>query len=318
MHKQAAAGDCDKPEPKNESKADKGKWTAWKGKSGLSQHEAMSRYISECDRQIRVYGSLAGPSTTTVENTSSQPTMTPLPTPNPQQAQSSSAGLSGIESVPLLAAAASESQASYMQRLSLSSPSSAGFWSRQIPLFAAGGSKGFAAGAEGLLISAGRLLEAGTRGAGAGPLSPSSFHAMSYPLHVVLLTHWILLIYLLSSFSTLFLTAKTLLLGSAATGFTAASINSSVIAPTAATASSLMTAPSNSLPVRSLGLLLTPLTVASDVSAAAAATAGAVAGAAAHAALLAASWWYFLLVLPWAAAAATWAAAGYGVCLGVI
>ena len=37
LHKQAAAGDCDKPAPNKENKADKGKWSAWKSKAGLSQ-----------------------------------------------------------------------------------------------------------------------------------------------------------------------------------------------------------------------------------------------------------------------------------------
>jgi len=57
LHKQAAAGDCEVDKPTNKGAAEKAKWQAWKTKAGLSQAEAMSRYITECDRQIRVYGS---------------------------------------------------------------------------------------------------------------------------------------------------------------------------------------------------------------------------------------------------------------------
>ncbi|GMH92642.1 hypothetical protein TL16_g12407, partial [Triparma laevis f. inornata] len=56
LHKQAAAGDCNTDKPVNKGVAEKAKWSAWRSKSGLSQAESMSRYIAECDRQVRVYG----------------------------------------------------------------------------------------------------------------------------------------------------------------------------------------------------------------------------------------------------------------------
>ena len=325
LHKQAAAGDCDKPAPTGESrtdKADKGKWSAWRSKSGLSQAEAMSRYIAECDRQIRVYGSLAGgPTTTTVEKTSNAPTQTPLPTPNPQQAQQQAVGLTGIESVPLLASAASESHSSYMSRLSLVSPGSAhasGFWSRQIPLYGNDETSTFATGAEKAIIKIGQFLESATSNMTLGPLPPSSFHSLSYPLHIILLSHWILLIYLLSITSTVYVTTKTLLLGSSATGLTLPQIHSTIITPTSLVATSLLTSPQHSLPVRFIGLLLTPLTVTTDVTTTLTATAGHAASSFVYCALTALLWWYYTMVIPWSAAAMTWSAGGYGGCLAII
>lgn len=63
--------------------ADKAKLTAWRNKRGMSQADAMSAYISECDRQLKVYG-------TRDSSGGSTPQRSPSRSPMHQSAQQSS------------------------------------------------------------------------------------------------------------------------------------------------------------------------------------------------------------------------------------
>jgi len=62
--------------------ADKAKLTAWRSKRGMSQADAMSAYITECDRQLKVYG------TRDSTSGSSTPQRSPLRSPMHAQQQS--------------------------------------------------------------------------------------------------------------------------------------------------------------------------------------------------------------------------------------
>lgn len=320
LHKQAAAGDCNTDKPVNKGVAEKAKWSAWRSKSGLSQAESMSRYIAECDRQVRVYGSKAGPSTTTVENSSSQPVpTTPASSDNPNSPSSGSL-LRGIDSVPLLASAASEPQQNYMQRLAIMNTNQS-WWSRQNPLCgpASPSSPSLSSKLENCIISVGTFVETrALSNKSFGPLPPSSIHAFVFPFHVLLLTFWIVLIYLLTIPTTLYLVIKTALLGSNSTGVTLNQLIENSITPTSTVASSMMNDKKNSLPARFIGLALTPLVIITDLTLSLNENAGDFVAASMYTFGVLITWWYWVFVLPWVAVAMGWVGMGYGVCLSVI
>ena len=58
LHKQAISGDAPASYPADGGTAEKARYQAWKAKRGLTADEAMAAYIAECDRQVRVYGSV--------------------------------------------------------------------------------------------------------------------------------------------------------------------------------------------------------------------------------------------------------------------
>ena len=86
---------------------------------------------------------------------------------------------------------------------------------------------------ENFIISVGTFLEkTALRNKAVGPLPPSSVHALVYPLHVLLITFWITLIYLLTIPTTVYLAVKTALLGSNSTGVTLSQLLDTSITPT--------------------------------------------------------------------------------------
>ncbi|GMH83005.1 hypothetical protein TrVE_jg12916 [Triparma verrucosa] len=321
LHKQAAAGDCNTDKPVNKGVAEKAKWSAWRSKSGLSQAESMSRYIAECDRQVRVYGSKAGPSTTTVENTSDQPApTTPSSRDNPNSPATSHSLLRGIDSVPLLASAASEPQANYMQRLAIMNTNQS-WWSRQNPLCgpASPSSPTLSSKLENLLIGVGTFLEArALSNKPLGPLPPSAVHAFVFPLHVLLLTYWIILIYLLTLPTTLYLVVKTSLLGSNSTSCTLSQLIETSITPTSTVASSLMNDRKNCLPTRVIGLALTPLVIITDLTTSLYTNFGDFIASGMYVFGVIITWWYWVFVLPWVAGVMGWVGVIYGGCLSLI
>ncbi|KAL7437400.1 hypothetical protein ACHAXH_008684 [Discostella pseudostelligera] len=60
LHKQSVSGDAPPATTDDSSSsssvADKAKLAAWRTKRGMTQAEAMQRYVEECDRQLRIYG----------------------------------------------------------------------------------------------------------------------------------------------------------------------------------------------------------------------------------------------------------------------
>ena len=108
MHKQAVSGDAPSTFSSSASAADKAKYQAWKTKVGMTQPESMRLYLSEAERQIRVYGNLTPqtPQATPNENSSngnsfmngSNGNGTTMETPR------------GLAAIPLLCAAAAESR----------------------------------------------------------------------------------------------------------------------------------------------------------------------------------------------------------------
>ena len=222
--------------------------------------------------------------------------------------------------MPFLSSAASEPYATYMQRLAIQNASQS-WWSRRTPLCgpASPSSPTITSKLENFIISVGSFLERGAlRNKAVGPLPPSSVHALVYPLHVLLITFWITLIYLLTIPTTVYLAVKTALLGSNSTGVSLSQLLDTSITPTSTVASSLLSDPKNALPVRALGLSLTPLCVITDVTLSLNAAVGDLPASGLYVLGVLATWWYWVFVVPWIAAAMGWVGVGYGVCLGVI
>ena len=334
LHKQSVDGDCTAEAPTDPSKSvEKQKWSAWKSKEGLTQSEAMARYITECDRQIRVYGSLAGPTTSTVSTTSSSVTATEALSSGEQQPRCS---LRGVASLPFLVSAASEPRSKYLSRMSVMTASSR-FWDKQASLATSssagggGGGGGAVVGGSALRTAAslparaanmlecgvlclGRLVEKGALSKGTG-LAPTTLHAMSYPLHVLTLTLWIGLIFVISLLSVSVSVGMTLAFGSRETKQDLPNLFDEGLRPTSLAASSL-SAKSNPLPLRCLAFLLLPLPLMSSVVDRVRSSFGDVVGSFSLLALVGATGWYWAVALPcvavwaggWTGAAATVAA----------
>ena len=94
LHKQSVSGDAPTSDESStnsnssSSVADKAKLTAWRSKRGMSQGDAMSAYIAECDRQLKVYG------TRDSTSGSSTPQRSPLRSPMHTSAQQQSSSRS--------------------------------------------------------------------------------------------------------------------------------------------------------------------------------------------------------------------------------
>ena len=225
-----------------------------------------------------------------------------------------------MDSVPFLSSAASEPFPTYMQRMSLQNVSHS-WWSRRTPLLgpASPSEPTFTSKIENGLITVGSLLESfALRSSSLGPFPASSVHAFVYPLHILLITLWILLIYLLTIPTTAYLLTKTTLMGSNSTGVTLSQLIDASVTPTSTVASGLLSDAKNSLPVRALGLSLTPLCIITDVSLSLNGGLGDLTAAAFYVFGVLATWWYWVFVVPWLGVAVGWVGLGYGVCLAVI
>uniref|UniRef100_A0A7S2E1J9 ACB domain-containing protein n=1 Tax=Helicotheca tamesis TaxID=374047 RepID=A0A7S2E1J9_9STRA len=181
LHKQVLSGDAPMKNPPDASVADKAKMNAWRTKRGMTQVEAMSRYVSECDRQLRVYGSKSSSTTAPTgdafSSASDTPaggggrgsgTRTPTNTPatgndendnddNSEEEETILLTPRGLAAVPLLCAAAAESRPSYLARLRATGPPSNGWWAKQEPLCAEPNS--FVATPENLVIGCAAKVE---------------------------------------------------------------------------------------------------------------------------------------------------------------
>jgi acyl-CoA-binding protein len=327
LHKQAVSGDAPpNPPPSSTSTTDqapaeKSKYAAWKAKRGLSTEEAMTQYIAECDRQVRVYGTAAAAAAT-----ASNP-QTPLNTP--QTTTSSSSSIStprGLAAIPLLCAAAAESRVAYLRRMEVSSPESS-WWSRQEPLCSSTSStttNSITALPETLLLQLASLVERISLSPPT-PLAmipPSVLQSILWPLHNMLLVTWMGMILWLLLLQSAFRLVRTLIYGARRTGMTLPSIWNVMLEPTHRSIQSLAE-PHQPLSVRLMGLLLWPAsllvgTTCTTTSTTSVFAAGSTASSVVFLLGLLMTWWYFVLVVPCVTGWLLLAALASGWCFGVI
>jgi acyl-CoA-binding protein len=176
LHRQAISGDAPNISNMNHSNnsqqqqqlsnwnaTERAKYNAWKSKAGMDAIAAMQQYITEADRQVRVYGTSSTTDPTNQQpmnsngvvgselqnrNINTRSTQNSSSTSSQQQQQqqyhhssSSSAAAApppvsrGLAAIPLLCAAASEQRSAYLRRLQTTSYPNA-WWKRQEPLTA--------------------------------------------------------------------------------------------------------------------------------------------------------------------------------------
>lgn len=232
-HKQAVSGDAPSILQNNANTmtaAEKSKYAAWKSKSGTDSVAAMRHYMSEAERQMRVYGTYSSnnnnggdPSALGTnaayahgENNGSAP-----------QEQFPRQPSRGLAAIPLLCAAASEHRTAYLRRLQMT-PVQSAWWRRQEPLTATPGT--VAALPEHVLLALAAAVEHVSLAAnvehdyilwGRQQLPPTLcavVQSLLWPLHNALLAVWMAWIVIAATVMGAFELGTTVLLGSRRTG----------------------------------------------------------------------------------------------------
>eukprot|EP00563_Minutocellus_polymorphus_P004883 CAMPEP_0181042810 /NCGR_PEP_ID=MMETSP1070-20121207/12357_1 /TAXON_ID=265543 /ORGANISM="Minutocellus polymorphus, Strain NH13" /LENGTH=376 /DNA_ID=CAMNT_0023121065 /DNA_START=238 /DNA_END=1368 /DNA_ORIENTATION=- len=336
LHKQAVSGDAPQRDPPNLSVSERTNLREWRKKRGLTQAEAKAAYISECDRQIRTYGTApqsaaanggggGGGSTADGRGGSGRSgNQTPTNTPATPAGRSPGGGPlltpRGIAAIPLLCAAAAESRISYLSRLKSTGRPENGWWRKQEPLCADPGTP-LAAPESAVLVSASKVEELSllisSEWSGSVPLPPSVVQSFLWPLHNVLLAIWVLLIFICTHVGSGILLCKTTLLGARATGAPLGRIFSEDIGPASLAAQSLCE-PHQAVAVRLTGLCLMPYITQCNACRTVVDRAGPVAGGMAYVFLSVMTWWFWLCMLPWFAFAEICTAVMLGWCFALI
>ena len=304
LHKQAVSGDAPAV-MSTQSSGERAKFAAWKGKSGLSQPEAMRQYVAESDRQVRVYGL-----------TPQTPENTPALDRGGQgqlqgQGQSQQPQPRGLAAIPLLCAAASESRQAYLRRLANTRIEQA-WWSRQEPLCATPGT--FLALPETATIKVAALLEyLSLTAEGTVPIPHPVVQSFFWPLHNCLLALWMGIILTYTAWTAAFELIQTVLWGSRRTGLSLPGIWKDQVIFSQQSVHTL-TESHQPLSARIVGLCLLPYTVVVAV------TSGppALWASLLYCAAMGATWWYWCLTLPFFAACLLCAAVVAGNCFAMI
>lgn len=294
------SGDAPNSIPASASVSEKAKYQAWRGKRGLTQQEAMTMYVAECDRQLRVYG-----------NSPQTPSNTPL-SPNRESVVMTPRGLAAV---PLLCAAASESRVAYLRRLAQTAPDT-GWWSRQEPLCASPGTLG-ALPEQSLLAVAALVEKASLQWAG-GVLPYTVLQSFLWPLHNCLLSLWIALILVITIMGAALTLVSTILWGARRTGIPLVQIWREEIQP-AATAISSLTEAHQPMAVRLVGLMMLPFGFIEGFTNVMCDSIGMLWGSVSYAlVMILGTWWYWLCCVPWLCLCLLGAAALSGNCFALI
>ena len=337
-NRQAVSGDAPQRDPPNLSVSERTNLREWRKKRGLSQAEAKAAYISECDRQVRTYGTApqstetngdgggsGGGGNASGRGSSGSRNGTQTPTNTPATPAGSSPGghlltPRGIAAIPLLCAAAAESRTSYLSRLKSTGHPTNGWWRKQEPLCADPGTP-LAAPESAVLATASKVEELSllisSEWSGSVPLPPGVVQSFLWPLHNVLLAIWIVLIFICTHIGSGIILCKTALLGARTTGAPLGRIFSEDIGPASLAAQSLCE-PHQAIAVRLTGLCLMPYVTQCNVCRTVVDRAGPVAGGLAYVFISVMTWWFWLCMLPWFAFAEICTALGLGFCFALI
>jgi acyl-CoA-binding protein len=247
LHRQALSGDApplSTQQSQGWNATERAKYQAWKSKAGLDSAAAMQQYLTEADRQMRVYG------------TSSQ---APPPVESTHQHASPPPPVSrGLAAIPLLCAAASEPRSAYLRRIQSTTYQQA-WWRRQEPLTAAPWS--VLALPEHALLFLATAVETLSLWLAhdrlPGPIA-AALQSYLWPLHNTLLALWLCGILVHTILRTALQAAATLLLGSRRTGHALTSLWPDGMVYPALTVLPTLLEGHQPLSVRLVGLLLLP------------------------------------------------------------
>eukprot|EP00588_Corethron_pennatum_P014125 CAMPEP_0194267224 /NCGR_PEP_ID=MMETSP0169-20130528/1818_1 /TAXON_ID=218684 /ORGANISM="Corethron pennatum, Strain L29A3" /LENGTH=368 /DNA_ID=CAMNT_0039008035 /DNA_START=187 /DNA_END=1293 /DNA_ORIENTATION=+ len=310
LHRQAVTGDCNVSADGPDSQTERAKISAWRAKMGMSVQEATTQYISECNRQLRVYGdgtqSTQSPPSPRNSRTPPHTPATPAP-PSPTAPR-------GVAAVSLICAAASESQLQYMDRMAVTVPHN-GWWARQEPLCGDDSTSLLHLPETVLIVLASNLERIAL--APPGGLPPNIVQAALWPFHNLLLALWaayILVFHLLRASVDVLLTVA---LGSKRTGAPISSSLANGLVP-AANAARGLPRQRHALSVRCVGLTMVPLVYVSEGAMWTQKEGGTVAGGTVLVGAVMLTWWYWFVVLPWIAVVGAWMAVVCGGCFALI
>ena len=293
----------------------------------MKQADAMSAYIAECDRQLKVYG--------TRDSGSSKPQRSPLRspmhqqqsrTPTQQQQQTADATSEredannnntnndqggvllcprGLAAIPLLCAAAAESRSAYLARLQVTH-SSNGWWQKQEVLCLEPTNP--LSIPEKVVIGLGSqvekisLLVSNYMGDGKAVsiLSPRVLQAFLWPVHNVFLCAWICLILTTTYLGSVVMMIQTLLFGAKRTNTPLGRLFMEEVQPSARAVESLCEQ-HQVIGVRLTGLALMPLMMICDFTSSLVNRVGILIGSMVFVCFAVSGWWYWLCMLPWLA-----------------
>jgi len=302
LHKQAVHGDAPPPSKPLSSTAEKARYNAWVSKRGLQPPDvAMKRYVMECERQVRVYGT-----TTTTESLQQEQQQQDTTTTLNSSSSSVVVIPRGLAAIPLLCAAAAESRVAYLHRLSHTACTS-GWWSRQETLLC--GNDNYSV--ESILLYTASTLESVSLKASSSLLflPPTVLQSLLWPLHNVLLSTWMLYILVATFLASTWSLAQTVLFGAQRTGITMKASWRNELIPCADAAATLTEA-HQPLSVRVVGLLLLPIVYDKQVTTSlyraisggnitqTASSYGILLASSLHVVVLASLWWYWFFVVP--------------------
>jgi len=308
LHKQATSGDCQIAMPAGNNVGEKAKWNAWMSRTNVSQADAMAEYIVECDRQYSYYG---------IElSASSSPALPPqTPTTTPTSTSQTQELSNGLASIPLLAAAASETQAEFMQRMSVTTQHN-GWWGRQRPLATVTPTSPLFSIEKTLIKFASLLEKLCLSGRSFGPLSPSVLHSIIFPIHLTCLGLWIIAILLVTAMSAIVVMVKTVIYGARSSGVTIEGVFTNEILVAGNMVRRL--GESKSFVIRLAVLAMLPLSMLADVGDMIFEKVGILLASLVYSFGFGLLWWYWLFVVPWLSAIVLGGAGFLGLCFGVV
>lgn len=259
----------------------------------------MRLYLSEADRQIRVYGNLTPQTPQATPNTSSGSATNTITMETPR----------GLAAIPLLCAAVAESRPAYLRRLAQMSHEH-GWWKRQEVLCGTPGT--LTALPEMTLLQLARLVE--YLSLAAQPPNPV-VQSFLWPLHNSCLALWMLMILVLTLVEAVWNIFQIVVWGARRTGLSLARVWDHDLRLWEQCQVGMCEA-HQSMTCRVVGLLLLPVSFVlrnlkryiGSMTLSSALFGG----------ISMAGWWYFVIVLPWMAFALLGTACSSGACFALI
>lgn len=303
LHKQAVSGDAPSTFSSSANASERAKYQAWKAKVGLTQAESMRLYLSEADRQIRVYGNVTP--------------QTPQPTPNnPSHATTNGSSLMdtprGLAAIPLLCAAAAESRPAYIRRLS-QTPYENAWWKRQEALCGTPGT--ITALPEMIVLQLARFVEHVSLAGGTGSDSNAALQAFLWPVHNSLLSLWMLIILVLTLLEASSHILQIVVWGARRTGLSLTRVWDHDLGLWQQCVHGMCES-HQATTCRLVGLVLLPISFVLGLLKQWIASMTLASGI--FVVVIMAAWWYFVFVLPWLAACLLGAACTSGACFALI